>query len=225
MTAAERIDVKIGGTLYNISTTLIPYFASYTDFQSHSGQTFHEHGDIPCFEAAYQGAEKGFRHCFRKLGTDLSAYRTLCETLDFLCIDTLGGRPVDTIIENLKSGKGYHETDYKRPVFVKGNKTAARDSAFRLLYVILWEDLEDDIKTSQKFYDVVLFVVSHRGIFKYRARKTIRAAYEERFSVSNKQMANLDRWPINPPDNNEWSDPDVTTEDTSDYELDSDGDF
>ncbi len=222
MTTPKRIDIKIGSKLYNISTTLIPYFASYTDFQSHSGHTFHEHSDIPCFEAAYQGAEKGFRHCFRNLDTDLSAYHTLCETLDFLRVDTFGGRSIDAIIEDLKSGKGRHEVDYKRPVFVKGDKATARDSVFRLSYVILREELEDDIATSQKFYNAVLFVISHRAIFKYRARQTIRAAYEERFSMSKKQMVNLDRWPVHAPDSTEWSDHDVTTEDSSNYELDSD---
>ncbi|KAI4172642.1 MAG: hypothetical protein LQ346_008567 [Caloplaca aetnensis] len=222
MAAPERIDVKIGGKLYDISTTLIPYFASYTDFQSHSGHTSQEHNEIPSFEAAYQGAEKGFRYCFRNLDTDLSAYHTLCDTLDFLRVDTLGGRSIDAIIEDLKSGEGHHETDYKRSDFMKGDKATARDSAFRLLYVILRGELEDDIATSQKFYNAVIFVVSHRAIFKYRARKMIRAAYEERISASKKQMATLDQWPVLAPTSTEWSDGEMTTEDSSSYELDSD---
>lgn len=193
MGTPERIDIKIGGKLYNISTTMIPYFASYTEFQNHSGHIFHERNDIPCFEAAYQGAEKGFRHCFQNLGTDLSTYHTLSETLDFIRVDTLGGRSIDAVIEDLKSGKGRHEIDYKRSVFVKGDKATARDSAFSLLCVILREELEDDVATSQRFFNAVLFVESHRAILKYRARQIIRAAYEERFSTSMKQMANLDR--------------------------------
>ena len=66
-------------------------------------------------------------------------------------------------------------------------------------------------------------MVSHRAIFKYRARKAIRAAYEDRLSVSKKQVANLNRWPIlEPGPGTKWSDHDITTEDSSAYELDSD---
>jgi len=89
------------------------------------------------FDAAYRGIESGLRYCFRMLGTDLTEYNTLCDTLDFLCIDTLGGRSIDAIIQDLKSRKGWYDTDYKRPVYVKGNKTAARDSSFHLLYLLL----------------------------------------------------------------------------------------
>ncbi len=89
------------------------------------------------FDAAYRGIESGLRYCFRMLGTDLTEYNTLCNTLDFLCIDTLGGRSIDAIIQDLKSRKGWYDTDYKRPVYVKGNKTAARDSSFHLLYLLL----------------------------------------------------------------------------------------
>ena len=223
MAAPERVEIEVGGKLYNISTIKIPYFASYLDFQCHSGQTSNKHDEIPFFEAAYQGAERGLRHCFRTLDLEITAYHTLCDTLDFLCIDTLGGRSVDVVIEDLKSGKGHYEVDYKRPFFVKGNKTIARDSCFRLLYLILRAEFEDDTKTSQQIYQAVIFVVSHRAIFKYRARKAIRAAYEDRFSVSKKQVANLNRWPIlQPGPGTEWSDHDITTEDSSAYELDSD---
>ena len=220
MTTPGRIDITIAGKPYNISTASMPYFASYTDFQKKAGHTLYEHGEVPLFEAAYRGVEEGFRHCFRSLDTDLSEYHTLCDTLDFLGVDIFGGRSIDTVIEDLKEGKGRYEVDYKRPVFVTGDKSTARDSAFRLLYVILRGELEDNVATSQKFYNAVLFVVSHRAIFKYRARRTLRAAYEERFSVSKKQMANLDRWPISTPNSFERSNDDVTSEE-SDFLSDS----
>ncbi len=223
MSAPERIDIEISGKPYNISTTSIPYFASYTGFQRHSGQAADKHGDIPLFDAAYRGVESGFRHCFRMLGIDLTEYNTLCNTLDLLCIDTLGGRSMDAIIQDLKSGKGWYETDYKRPVYVKGNKTLARDSSFRLLYLLLRAELDDETKTRQKMYEAVLFIVSHRAIFKYHARKNIRAAFEERFHVSEKQRANLDKWPaLQPGTRAAWSDLDMTTDDSSAHGLDSD---
>jgi hypothetical protein len=49
--------------------------------------------------SAYQGVGNGFRYCFQKLGTDL------------LCINTLGGRSLDAISLDLKSGKGQYESD------------------------------------------------------------------------------------------------------------------
>ncbi len=83
MAAPERVEIEVGGKLYNISTIKIPYFASYLDFQCHSGQTSKKHDEIPFFEAAYQSAERGLRHCFRNSGPEITAYHTLCNTLDF----------------------------------------------------------------------------------------------------------------------------------------------
>ena len=221
MAAPERTDIEIGGKPYNISTTRMPYFASYIDFQRRSGLAADKHGDIPLFDAAFQGVESGFRRFFRILGTDLTEYSTLCDTLDFLCIDTLGGRSIASISEDLKSGKGWYDDAYRPPLFVRGQKERARDSAFRLLYLLLKADLEDEPKTRQKMYEAVLFIVSHRGIFKYHARKTIRTAYEERFDVSEKQRKILNKWPVAGTDGM-WPDDDVTTEDDPSDELDSD---
>ena len=222
MTAPGRIDLEVGGKPYSISTTRMPYFASYIDFQRQSGLGTVKHDDIPLFDAAYQGIDSGFRQCFRKLGTDLTEYSTLCDTLDFLCIDTLEGRSIDMISQDLKSGKGWYDTDWKRPVFIKGNKATARDSSFRLLYLLLTTELEDEAKTRQKMYQAVLFIVSHCGIFKYRARKTIRIAYEERFHVSPAQRIQLDKWPVlQPGTDGARSDHDVTTsDDESHYDSD-----
>jgi hypothetical protein len=40
----------------------------------------------------------------------------------------------------------------------------------------------------------VLYLVSHAATFKWRTRSVVRAAYEERFVVSAKQKAGLDKW-------------------------------
>ena len=146
----------------------------------------------------------------------MTEYYALCDTLDFLCADTLGRRSIDAISQDLKSGKGRYETDYRRSVYVKANRTTARDSSFRLLYLILTAELEDETTICQKIYQAVLFVVSHRAIFKYHARKTITAAYEERFHVSEKRRASLNRWPVLEPGTGAvWSDEDVTLEESS----------
>lgn len=223
MPAPERIDIEVGGKPYNISTISIPYFASYASLQCHSEEADAKHDDIPLFHAAYRGVESGFRQCFRMLGTDLTKYDTLCDTLDLLCIDTLGGRCIDVISRNLKSGKGRYDTEHKRSTYVKGDKSRARDNSFRLLYLLLRTKLEAETKTRQKMYLAVLFIVSHHATFTYNARKTIRAAYEERFHVSEKQRAALDKWPaLQLGTGAAWSDHDVTTDDSSAHGLDSD---
>jgi len=102
---------------------------------------------------------------------------------------------------------------------VKANKATARDSSFRLLYLILRAEFEDETKTRQKIYNAVLFIVSHSAIFKHHARNTIRAAYEERFYVSDRQRANLDRCMLEPGTVTAWSDHDVTTEESSADEV------
>lgn len=137
MNTPRRIDIEVGSKPYNISTTSIPYFASYTDFQRQPGQASEKHDDIPLFKIAYQCIKNDFRFCFQKLSTDLTEYHTLCYTLDLLCINTLKGRFIEATSEDLKSAKGYYETDYRRPIYVKANKATARDNSFRLLYFIL----------------------------------------------------------------------------------------
>jgi hypothetical protein len=53
---------------------------------------------------------------------------------------------------------------------------------------------EDETKDSVKVHNAVIFVVSHANTFKWRTRKVVRAAYEERFVISVKQRAGLDKW-------------------------------
>lgn len=101
---------------------------------------------------------------------------------------------MDEIFANLKVGRTEYELEYKRYRPVKGNKRLARDTAFKLLYLILLGQFKDETKDSAKVFNAVLFVVSHSGTFKYRTRSMIRAAYEERFILSTKQRDRLDQW-------------------------------
>lgn len=79
-------------------------------------------------------------------------------------------------------------------VAVKGNKSKARDAAFRLVYQNLLGEFENEDKDSLKAYNAVMYVVSHPGTFRWRTRTVVRAAYEDRFVVSTKQSARLDQW-------------------------------
>lgn len=67
-------------------------------------------------------------------------------------------------------------------------------------------------------FNAVMFVVSHPGTFKYRTKRVIRIAYEERFRPTLKQRARLDQWEKG--ENTIYS-TDATTEEEFDY-FDSD---
>jgi len=75
-----------------------------------------------------------------------------------LCIDTLRGRSVEAISEGFKSGKTHYEFGNRRSVYVKANEATARDSSFRLLYIIIiTAEFQDETKACQKIYHAVLF--------------------------------------------------------------------
>lgn len=109
-------------------------------------------------------------------------------------MDILQGQSIKELISDLKSGKGDYEIEYKRSIFVRGDKSKARDAACRLLYLVLLGEFENEDKVSAQIYNAVLYVVSHSGTFRWKTRTAVRAAYEERFSISEKQRAGLDKW-------------------------------
>ncbi|KAK5426909.1 hypothetical protein LTR55_012511, partial [Exophiala xenobiotica] len=82
--------------------------------------------------------------------------------------------------------------------------------------------LRDETKDRMKLSNAVMFVVSHPGIFKYRTKRVIRIAYEERFSLTTKQRARLGQWHKGEVANNVT---DVTTEEELDHFYGSDDSF
>jgi len=213
---------------YEINLSKIPYLASFVSFQTKvtdndKSQLEFVHGPIPLFDVALKGIESGYRNSFRSLTTDLSQYHTLCETYEFLCVDVLGGHSITQIISDLKSGKSDYEMNYNRREEIKGNKSKARDAAFKLLYLILLGEFKDEKKDSDKIFNAVLFLVSHSGTFRARTRTAVRAAYEERFVISMKQKGGLDRWEKTDEGKKfETDDGDLMTEDESPEYYDSD---
>jgi hypothetical protein len=143
------------------------------------------HEAIPFFDVALKGIESGYRQCFRSMSNDVSHYRTLCGTYDFLQVDVCKGRTLSEIIQDLKAGQGYDEDR---------DKSKARDAAFKLLYSVLQDTFQSNDKHRNTIFNAVLFVVSHPGTFKWKTRNAVRAVYEGRFMISAKQRANLDRW-------------------------------
>ncbi len=100
--------------------------------------------------------------------------------------------------------------EYKHSVFVKGNKSVARDAAFVFAYQLLIGTFQNEHKDSMQVFNAVIYVVCHPATFKFVTRKLVRAAYEERFNISMKQTVDLDRWRIE-----DRGQEDVTTEEES----------
>lgn len=175
---------------------MIPFLSSFVNFQriSQPQRTDFVLEDIPLFDIALKGLESGYRQCFHSLRGDITQYHTLCETYDYLGVDVVGGQSVDDIFADLKACRTDYELEYKRYQAVRGDKSRARDAAFRLLFLIIRGEFGDEKKDPVKVYNAVLFVVSHPGTFKQSTRTAVRAAFEERFVVSPKQQSQLERW-------------------------------
>ncbi|MCJ1369660.1 hypothetical protein MMC20_000872 [Loxospora ochrophaea] len=193
--ASPKTVIRIGDVHYDIDVSKIPYLSSFVNFQANAQPETTEfvHGPLPLFD-----------------------HHTLCKTYELLCIDVLGGQTINEIFNDLRSGKYDDEP-------VKANRAKARDTAFRLLYLMLLGEFQDEAKDSAKIFNAVLFVVSHSATFKWRTRKVLRAAYEERFVISTKQKARLDQWEKTDAAKLAAEDAgDVTTEEESDCYYDSD---
>ncbi|EEP79559.1 geranylgeranyl pyrophosphate synthetase [Uncinocarpus reesii 1704] len=210
--------IQVGDVRFNVELSRIPYLASFVKFRATTqpGITEFVHGPIPLFSEALKGIEGGYRQCFRCLPPDLSQHRTLCETYDFLGVDILNGQTIREIFNELRSCKADYEREYGRCRVIEGNKSTARDAAFKLLYLMLLGAFDGEIKNRATIFDAVLFLVSHPGTFKWKTRSIIRAAYEKRFVPSAKQKAGLDKWEKGEEDG------DVTTDEENAIGFDSD---
>jgi len=193
-TSSPSTTIRIGDVRYDIDVSKIPYLLSFVDFQANAQPQSTElvHDPIPLFDIALKGIESGYRQCFRSLPADLSQYRILCDTYDLLRVDVLGGQSINEIFRDLKSGQSDYDREERREI--KGEKSKARDTAFKLLYLILLRDFKDEMQDSAKVFNALLYLVSHAATFKWRTRSVVRAAYEERFVISTKQTAGLDKW-------------------------------
>ena len=61
------------------------------------------------------------------------------------------------------------------------------DAAFRLLYLILLDEFDDEAKDAEMMMDAVLFIVSHPHTFDWRTRRVVRMAFEGRFVVTEEE--------------------------------------
>ena len=180
--------------------------------------------NMPFSDVIDRGMRNGFRQIFRCMPTQLSDYRSLCETLRSRAIDVLAGRTLRNIMDDMKRGKDDWDPDERRKI--EGLKSLARDSAFRLLYIFVLGVPESDVSDQNRAYNATTFVVSHHRIFKYKTRKMVREAFEMRFTMSYKQRHGLDKWPIDDSSRgNSREDEDDATTEEEDFAWDSDYSF
>ena len=114
------------------------------------------------FDVALKGIESGYRQCFRSLPADLSQHRILCDTYDFLRVDVLGGQSINEILRDLKSGRSDYDREERREI--KGDKSKARDTAFKLLYLIFLRDFKDEMQDSAKIFNAAMLVYQGSSI-------------------------------------------------------------
>ncbi|KAI0468753.1 geranylgeranyl pyrophosphate synthetase [Xylaria cf. heliscus] len=221
------LSIQVGETTYEgIDLKLMPYFKTYLDAQPPSGQdssVIPKHPSIEYFDEAVRGLSKGLRQLFRVMPTRLSAHRELCKTLQFLGVNVLEGRTLRHLMDDFRSGKADYDPEERRTI--SGNKSLARDSAFRLLYMFLSEGLVSADRDKAMAYNAAFFVVSHKQIFRYRARKMVRCAFEDRFGVTYKQQANMDKWPLKDSSGGGSSDEEEETTVSEDYGYSDDADW
>ncbi|KAI0569391.1 hypothetical protein PtrSN002B_011785 [Pyrenophora tritici-repentis] len=215
-TSRAKTLITIGNVRYKTDVSRIPRLASLVlnsgDSSSQLTEIIHE--AIPLFDVALKGIESGYRQCFRSMSSDITLYRTLCDTYDFLHVDVCKGRTLSEIIKDLKAGQGYDE--YR-------DKSKARDAAFKLVYSILQDTFQSNDKHKNTIFNAVLFVISHPGTFKWKTRNAVRAVYESRFMLSVKQRVNLDRWhELDSSEQADTHEDDVTTEEDNLDWYDSD---
>jgi hypothetical protein len=102
----------------------------------------------------------------------------------------------------------------------KAVKDLPRDKTFVLLYQTLQGVLETRLRIARRFQRHTICCLA----FEYRARRILREACEERFHVSQKQLAELNKWPIlEPGENSCEEDEDITAEESSDFTEDDYG--
>ncbi|KAM0452072.1 hypothetical protein ACHAPV_009696 [Trichoderma viride] len=177
------------------------------------------HDNMPFSDIVDYAVQDGLRQIFRRMSTSLSDYQSLCETLKSRGIDVLAGRKLRDIMKDLRKGKDDWDPDERREI--RGLKSLARDSAFRLLYIFILDLRESGASDQNMAYNATTFVISHRIIFKCKTRKMVLQAFEMRFPISYNQRTGLDKWPIdNPSRGNSEEEEDVTTEEEDVYSSD-----
>ncbi|KAI1282337.1 hypothetical protein F5Y07DRAFT_352194 [Xylaria sp. FL0933] len=219
--------IQVGTKIYKIDFEVMPYFKSYLEAQQLAHPSLPhpvKHGNIPLFDEVYRGLAKGPRELFRLVPNRLSEFHVLCETLELLGTDVVEGRTLRQLMDDFRSGKD--DWDPEECTKIYGLKSLARDSAFRLVYMLLSSKFVSELRDKGMAYNAAFFVVSHPRMFSYKTRKMVLEAFEERFGLTDKQRKNVNKWPI---EKSPWGgseeDDKTTSESDNGYYRDSDDDW
>ncbi|KAI1354614.1 hypothetical protein F5Y01DRAFT_330055 [Xylaria sp. FL0043] len=219
--------IQVGTKIYKIDFEVMPYFKSYLEAQQLAHPSLPhpiKHENIPLFDEVYRGLAKGPRELFRLVPNRLSEFHVLCETLELLGTDVVEGRTLRQLMDDFRSGKDDRDPEEHTKIY--GLKSSARDSAFRLVYMLLSSIFASELRDKGMAYNAAFFVVSHPGMFSYKTRKMVLEAFEERFGLTDKQRKNVNKWPIK---NSSWGgseeDDKTTSESDNAGYRDSDDDW
>lgn len=127
------------------------------------------------------------RCLFSDLPNNLNASK-LFEFLDYLCIE----KPIsslDKLNEELKNVVSIR--DKYGNSFQQANRSLARDACVKLCWS--GRDLIGP-KDQSKFYNMILFIISHPRTFYFRLREVTFNWYLQYFEITSKQQAILQKW-------------------------------
>ncbi|CAK7212941.1 hypothetical protein SBRCBS47491_001634 [Sporothrix bragantina] len=205
---------------YLVNPQQLPYFKSFTGYRdSEDAVPWIVHDDIAFLGDIDYSVRHGFRHFFRRVPAEIDDYRRLSKSLQFLKVDVLEGRTLHDLMIDMRAGKkDYGEYD---GTATRGNKSLARDAAFRLVHTFLEGVYVTGSSVDKNMaYNATFFVVSHPGIFRDKTRAVVRKVFEDRFGVTYKQSVNLDKWN----DKGRWNKEEDGTTEEEHFDYDSDGD-
>ncbi|KAE9580617.1 hypothetical protein CGCF415_v011737 [Colletotrichum fructicola] len=124
---------------------------------------------------------------------DVEAYRLLCDTLDFLGVDVLGGKDLRAIYGELKRWKKSRTPIWRQPR--EPNLSESRNAAFCLVYLFLIGDFnapEYAGRVSNFAFQVARQVQINDSVFDYPTTMMVKQAFLERFDPTFSQRYDLD---------------------------------
>ncbi|KAI0816703.1 geranylgeranyl pyrophosphate synthetase [Xylaria sp. FL0064] len=186
--------IQVGTKIYEIDFKVMPYFKSYLETEQLAHPSLPhpmKHENIPLFDEVYRGLAKGPRELFRLVPNLLSEFHVLCKTLELLGTDVLEGRTLRQLMDDFRSGKD--DRDPEEGTKIYGLKSLARDSAFRLVYMLLSSKFASELRDKGMAYNAAFFMVSHPRMFSYKTRKIVLEVFEERFGLTDKQRKKMIR--------------------------------
>ncbi|KAB5583424.1 hypothetical protein GE09DRAFT_1182157 [Coniochaeta sp. 2T2.1] len=195
------VTMKIGAKHYTLDVKRFPYLEAYLSFLRHSGRDIVNHlpthPDLPFFDVALHGLNHGFRQVFDLMPPDISAYISLCDTLELIAPDLLGGLKLIDIFHCLRCGKAV--LDEEGRVVRSANERVALTFASRLVYMFVVDEFEsehedelrrrcDAKRAADLAFESTMWVLTHEKVFGWKVRRVVRDAFEERFVVTRKQL-------------------------------------